>query len=201
VPLQDFQLTDILFGRELWQRIRIPVIGTFLFIQMGIFILYIFLPNSLVAKLLDPFQRTIGFLCLYQGYGVFSPNPAITNAHTVAKVEYEDGSERLYPLIRIDRLSLLDKLTQERHRKFLEDNLPQGTNVRLLADVARWVARQCNDLKPAEQDSKNLPNKPKLVTLIYFFSEVPPINEHKPNVPHSSKRILISYPVQPEDLK
>ncbi len=195
----DFQLTDILFGRERWERIRIPVIGTFLFFQIGVFILYIFMPNALVGKLLDPFQRTVGFLCLYQGYGVFSPNPAITNSHIMATVLYDDGTTRLYPMIRIDRLSLLDKLTQERHRKFLEDNIPQGTNVRLLADVARFVARQCNNLKAV--DASGTPNKPRLVTLIYFFSEVPPITEHKPNVPHFNKRILISYPVEKEDLE
>ena len=157
------------------------------------------MPNAVVAKLLDPFQRVVGFLCLYQAYGVFSPNPSVSNSHITATVLYDDGSIRLYPLIRIDRLSLLDKLTQERHRKFLEDNLPQGTNVRLLADVARFVARRCDNLKVL--DASGIPNRPRLVTLIYFISEVPPITEHKPNVPHFNKRILISYPVEKKDLE
>ncbi|MDZ4832888.1 MAG: hypothetical protein SGJ27_03720 [Candidatus Melainabacteria bacterium] len=196
----DFQFTDILVSRETWQKIRVPVIGTFLFLQLSVFYLYLFLPNQVAAKLLEPVQRTLGFLCLYQGYGVFSPNPAITNSHILATVTYDDNSSRLYPLVRIDRITLLEKLTQERHRKFLEDNIPQAANIRLLNDVARFVARQCDDLKPVDSSGSKPRIRPQKVTLIYYFSEVPAITDHKPNVPHFNKRILCTYPVQEEDL-
>lgn len=180
-----------------WQKIRIPVIGTFLFIQLSIFYFYLFLPNQVCAKLVEPFQKIYVFFCLYQGYGVFAPNPATNNSHIIASVMYEDGSTRLYPMIRLDRVSLVDKLVRERHRKFLEDNLPQPGNIRLLDDVARFVARQCNDLKPAENGKS--PLKPKFVTLIYFWSEVPALANKQPNFPHFNKKTLCTYTVKDED--
>jgi hypothetical protein len=182
-----------------WQKIRIPIIGTFLFIQLSVFYFYLFLPNQVCAKIVEPFQKIYVFFDLYQGYGVFAPNPATNNSHITATVMYEDGSIRIYPLMRIERVSLLEKLIRERHRKFLEDNIPQPANIRLLDDVARFVARQCNDVKPTENGKPAL--KPKIVTLIYFWSEIPPIASNKPNARQFNKRILCTYPVHPEDLQ
>ena len=182
-----------------WQNIRVPIIGTFLFFQLSIFYLYLFLPNQVCAKLVEPFQKFYVFFSLFQAYGVFSPNPAIANSHIIASVMYDDGSTRLYPMLRINRMGLIEKIVRERHRKFLEDNIPQPTNAKLLDDLARFVARQCNDLKPS--DSGKPPRTPVYVTLIYYWSEVPPIIRQKPNVPHFNSRVLCSYPVIPEDLK
>lgn len=193
-----FQFTDFFMDRATWQKVRKPIISTVILFQFTAFILYLLLPNMVMAKLTEPFQRYLAFFCLYQGYGVFSPSPSTVNSHMVGLVSYQDGSTKLYAFPRLERISLLRKLTQERYRKFTEDNLPHPSYTNLVADVARYVARKCDVFKP---DANGFSNRPRLVILFNYYSEVPPLHKHAPNPPHFKVRSLCSYLVKEEDLE
>jgi hypothetical protein len=198
VSESKFTFTDLFLSNETWQKVRKPIISTSLFCLLYSFILYLLLPNEVIARLLEPFQKFLSFFCLYQGYGVFSPTPSIRNSHMVAIVFYEDGASRLFALPRLNRVSLLNKLTEERYRKFLEDNLPNPSNSSIVDDVARFVARKCDVFRSADGGSRN---SPKLVILANYYSDVPPIHQQKPNPRHFNVKVLCSYRVTEDDLK
>jgi hypothetical protein len=170
-----------------------------LFCVLGSFILYLLLPNLVLARVVEPFQKFLSFFCLYQGYGVFAPNPSTRNSHLVGVVIYDDGTSRLYSFPRLERISMLEKLTQERYRKFLEDNLPNPTNAHIVKDVARFVARKCDVFKGSS--GSDTPNRPKIVMLINLWADVPPIHAGTHSPSHYNLRVLCSYPVAKEDLE
>lgn len=192
-----FQFIDIFFSRELWEKIRRPIISVGLFCVLMSFILYLMLPNLVLARVVEPYQKFLSYFSLYQGYGVFAPNPTVRNSHLVGIIYYEDGTMRLYKFPRLERISMLEKLTQERYRKFTEDNLPNPANNHILKDVAVYIARKCNTFE--SQDGVS--NRPKYVLIQQFYSEVPPIHLRLPSPSHFNVKTLCSYSITKEDLE
>lgn len=197
VSESGFQFTDLFFSRKLWQRIRKPLISTGLFVILSTFIIYLLLPNLVLARLVEPLHKFIAFFNLAQGYGVFAPNPTTKNSHIVGVVFYTDGSSRLYEFPRLDRISMTNKLWKERYRKFLEDNIPQKRNAHLVNDVARFVARE-TDIFPKNSSTSN---RPETVMLLNYYAEAPPIHAHKHSPSHFNMRVLCTYSVTREDLQ
>ncbi|MBX9667187.1 MAG: hypothetical protein K2X93_06190 [Candidatus Obscuribacterales bacterium] len=195
------QFTDLLIDRGTWQVIRKPIITLFLLIHLGSFLICLFLPNVVAARLLEPIQRYLAYMSLWQGYGVFSPTPSIRNSHLVAVVTYQDGSIRYFPLQRLDRSSMLEKLSQERFRKYLEDNIPNPACEFLLGDLCRYVARAVDVYKPIKVKGVIKENRPLTVTLIKLYSMIPPIQEKKPNPPHNEAKVLATFAIEKDDLQ
>ncbi len=195
------QFTDLLVDRETWHAIRKPIITVFLLLHLVSFFICLLLPNHLAGKLLDPMQRYLAYMSLWQGYGVFAPTPSITNSHLVALVTYQDGSVRVYPLPRLDRSSMIEKLTQERFRKYLEDNIPNPACDFLLGDLCRFVARAVDVYKPKKVNGVVQENRPATVTLIKLYSMIPPIQDKKPNPPHHEAKVLATFNIEKDDLQ
>lgn len=165
--------------------------------MLSTFIIYLLQPNLVLARLLEPHNKVITFFNLAQGYGVFAPNPATNSSHMIGVVFYTDGSSRLYDFPRMERSSMVEKLKNERFRKFLVDNIPSKRNAFMVNDVAKFVARQC-DIFPKNASTSN---RPKSVILLNFFAEAPPIHLKQRNPSHFNAQVLCSYPVSKEDLE
>src|SRR5262249_24416916 len=157
---------DLLISEKRWEEIRKPLIGLFLTFHFGLILLFFAKGMPVPMAVVHSFRRYFLFTGLAQDYGVFAPSPRQSNVHLMATVIFADGSMRLYPFPRIDRLPLTEKLTKERYRKFLEDNAVwDDTSAWIINDVARFAARQC-DVFPH--------NRPKTVVLIRYVGNVPP---------------------------
>ena|SRR5450432_3036554 len=77
---------------------------------------------------------------LFQSWDMFSPQPQTTNGYLEAIVLYGDGSTQIWSFPRMDLLSLREKYSKERYRKFVEVLLDDKNSI-LWPDVARHVAR------------------------------------------------------------
>jgi hypothetical protein len=77
---------------------------------------------------------------LFQSWDMFSPQPETTNSYLEAIVIYKDGSTQIWSFPRMELLSLTNRYSKERYRKFVEVLL-DDKNSALWPDVARYVAR------------------------------------------------------------
>ena len=77
---------------------------------------------------------------LFQSWDMFSPQPETTNGYLEAIVLYKDGSTQIWSFPRMDLLSLTNRYSKERYRKFVEVIL-DDKNSAVWPDVARYVAR------------------------------------------------------------
>lgn len=127
---------------------------------------------------------------LFQSWDMFAPNPKSVNSYIEGAVIYRDGHTKIWKFPRMEQLSLTQRYSKERYRKFVE-NLDKDTNAPLWPDAARHIARLNNDVA----------NPPEFVILVRHWSEIIPPSE----VPHRQEswhaQVLFSYSVQPKDLK
>ncbi|MGD9684947.1 MAG: hypothetical protein AB7W16_27590 [Candidatus Obscuribacterales bacterium] len=178
------KLLDIVLWRDLWRICRKPLITLFVFGNFGLIFLCFQMDNILADELLKPFKGYFLFFGLEQRYNVFAPTPRRTNLNVIAQVTYQDGSTRIFDFPRMDRLSLLEKLRKERWRKFLNDNIASRRFPYLYNDVALWAARQSDIYRD---------NRPVLVTLLSFVSDIPTLSmsgilqEHARNLANTEK--------------
>jgi hypothetical protein len=200
----DFQCTDLFISRQLWERIRKPVISAFLALHLTVFIIYVSLPNQTFSKFIEPVQKYFVFLALFQGYGVFAPSPRVANLHVAALITFQDGSVMYYPCPRLERASQVEKLTAERYRKYFEDNLYNQFNKYIHKDLVRYLARKSDTLKEEQ-------NRPARVTLLRLQGIIPhiadltetgqgPLRPSKPNEPHGDYFVEGTYKITPEDV-
>jgi hypothetical protein len=117
---------------------------------------------------------------------MFSPQPKFVNTYLEAIVLYNDGNTRIFRFPRMEQLSLTQRYSKERYRKFSE-TLIQDANSPLWPDVAKRIAR-LNNTGPAPL---------KMVMLVKYWS---PINPRNPN-PTWDEDIFYTYSVQPGDLQ
>lgn len=209
----SFHPVHLMFGEDLWQSIRKPLISVFIIIHFWMIISYMLPLNPVVGILQRPFNKYMWFIGLWQTFAVFAP-PRQNNVHLIALITYKDGTTRIYPLPRVDRIPLFDKLRKERFRKFLDDNAawPEFYRPFLVKDIARFAARQCDLFKGNESAPANPPHS---VSLIRFHSDVPllkaptlsvmqtsdPLAQAPKNRPHTDMRLILHYYVNEDDLK
>lgn len=153
-------------SRNLWLKIRKPVILFFVFFHFYLIILIFMSPNLMAEKMLEPFYRYTFFIGIEQGFNVFAPSPRQNNNHVLATITYENGATEVTTLPRMERYPQVQKLFHERYRKFLSDNVTSGFYPFLYKDIAFWVARKHNTMKN---------NPPKVVTLFSYTSQIPPM--------------------------
>src|ERR1700723_3937488 len=63
---------------------------------------------------------------LFQAWDMFSPMPKATNTYLEAVIIYKDGSTQMWDFPRMELLSLSQKYSKERYRKFVEILLDQN---------------------------------------------------------------------------
>jgi len=164
--------------------------------------------NPLVGYLQRPLNKYMNFVGIWQTYSVFAP-PRSNNLHLIAIVTYKDGTTRIYPLPRVDRMPLFDKVRKERFRKYLEDNAA-WTEVYgsfLVKDLARYIGRESDVFKGSQA------NPPHSVSLIRLHSELPvmrapanglssnPLARAPNNRPHTDMKLILHYYLSEDDLK
>lgn len=126
---------------------------------------------------------------LFQSWDMFAPQPKSANDYIQAVIITHDGKLHTWKFPRMEQLSLFQRYSKERYRKFAE-NLEDSKNEVLWPDVSRHLARSYDSVT----------NPPEIVMLIRYWSEMAP-----PDRPHSVEpekaHIFFEYSVKPEDLR
>jgi hypothetical protein len=76
--------------------------------------------NSRYLKTFPPVAVWLFVTGTWQYWDMFAPNPLGTDSWVDAEIIYKDGSHKFYLYPRMYALSLLEKMPQERFRKYLE---------------------------------------------------------------------------------
>jgi len=174
------------------RRVRIAVSAFIAFHLFCIVIWALPLDTALVVQCREAVKGYVLWTGLFQKWDMFAPDPSKLNNYVGAVVTYRDGSKSEWDFPRMEKLGIVDKYFKERYRKYASDNLRLDTRSGLWPDAARYVAR-VND-KPA--------NPPVEVTLVRYWSEVPPPGPHGDAPPSPwSEYPFFRYTVQPGDLK
>jgi hypothetical protein len=127
---------------------------------------------------------------LFQTWDMFSPVPETTNSYMEAIIIYKDGQTQTWSFPRMELLTLTDRYSKERYRKFVEVVL-DDKNSALWPDVARYVARLPGIREKSPQN---------ILLLVRWSTMVPqpdgtitrtPLDEH----------VFYRYKVTPEDLQ
>lgn len=148
----------------LWQRIRKPVLSSFIvFTVTGIALV---LSPTFAGRdvLLAYFSRYLFATGLWQGKGVFVPRPHVYNLKFSAEITYADGSKKIWECPQMQKLSLLERFQKERYRKWSRQNMDTNTPMRWWPDTAIYIAR----INPKEN------TRPVEVKLIRTRDETPP---------------------------
>jgi hypothetical protein len=127
---------------------------------------------------------------LFQDWNMFSPMPKATNTYLQAVIIYKDGSTQMWDFPRMELLTLAQKYSKERYRKFVEILLDQR-NAALRPDVARYVARL-----PGIRE-KN----PQQVWLMVKWSNILPNGDGTFTRTPLDQDVFFRYDVQSEDLQ
>jgi hypothetical protein len=176
-----------------WERMRIPVISTFLIFYIYGITLWLLLPSPRRDAILKPVEPLITYTGLWQGWTMFSPDPRMVNLDLDAIITYSDGTTTVWQYPRVDKLAFFEKMLKERYRKFGYDHLNWAAEKILWPDFARWVARINNSGGPT----------PVKVQLERHWAHVPPPEKGigNPLPPHANQYLFFTYEVKPEDLQ
>jgi hypothetical protein len=149
-------------------------------------------PSSVRERFLKPIKPLIEYCGLWQTYVVFAPNPRTINSDLEARISFSDGSTEVWKYPRVESYGLVERISQERFRKFGYDHLNEDKGAVLRPDLARYVARL--------YDSPT--RHPVLVKLVRHWAVIPPPEEGigKPLPPHLRFQVFLIYQVRPADL-
>ncbi|MBV9405129.1 MAG: hypothetical protein JO211_07275 [Acidobacteriaceae bacterium] len=168
---------------------RIAISAFLLFHILAITCWSVPLSTPLIAAMRNVIRPYLVWSGLFQSWDTFAPSPKSINSYVDAIVIYKDGRTETWKFPRMEQLSLTERYSEERYRKFVE-NLKEDTNAGLWPDVARHIARAHNDAS----------NPPQTVMLIRHWSDIVP----RTDAAHESERwhiqIFYEYNVKPEDL-
>src|ERR1700728_2803600 len=126
------------FGLKKWQYIAINTFLIFHILAISCWCMPLSSPFIAVCR--DALRPYFVWSGLFQSWDMFSPLPKATNAYMEALVLYKDGSTTMWSFPRMEQLSLTDRYSKERYRKFVETVLVESSSP-LWPDVARYVAR------------------------------------------------------------
>ncbi|HEY0701708.1 MAG TPA: hypothetical protein VGD60_02975 [Candidatus Acidoferrales bacterium] len=138
-------------------------------------------------ELVRPYMLWSG---LFQAWNMFSPVPKGTNTYLQAVIIYKNGETQMWDFPRMELLSLTQKYSQERHRKFVEILLDED-NAALRPDVARYVARM-----PGIREKD-----PQQILLMVKWSNIIPNGDGTFTRTPLDQDVFFRYDVQPEDLR
>ena len=126
------------FGLKKWQYIAINAF--LIFHTVAICCWCMPFGSPFIAACRETLRPYFVWSGLFQSWDMFSPLPKSANAYMEALVLYQDGSTTIWSFPRMEQLTLTEKYSKERYRKFMESVLDEK-NATLWPDVARHVAR------------------------------------------------------------
>ena len=156
-----------------WHKVRTFVLSAF--ICWHLFCLFVwvsppFPQQEQLATLVRPYFMFFG---LWQTWKVFAPDPKDWNVYMSAIIVLQDGTTKTWEFPRMDKLSLWERMKQERFRKWANDSVNDEKNAVIWNDTAIYIAR-LNNSDPA--------NPPVAVTLLRNNSWIQaPSGERKPS--------------------
>src|SRR5438874_1355626 len=144
-----------------WKRGALNV-----FIAAHLVMLFIWgLPDNAFRRYMaHPYEKYILFTGLSHVWGMFAPKPLDINFDVRATVKYKDGSSAEWIAPRMEELSVAQRFTKERFRKWRE-RIRADDHRMVWDDTSRWIARQMN------HDPQNPPVQ---VQLTRWWVDIPP---------------------------
>lgn len=133
--------------------------------------------NEIVASLYRPIDSYLSFFSLYQSWKMFSPNPARTNVHLTAEVEFDDGSTDVYYFPDASKMNLTDKYTHGERYRVITEAIRKDVNSHLWADTSKFALRKLKE--------NNFHKIPMKVHLYRHWNIIPDMD--KQFIPHLSK--------------
>jgi hypothetical protein len=177
-----------LFGLKKWQYIAISTFLIFHILAISCWCMPLSSPFIAVCR--DALRPYFVWSGLFQSWDMFSPLPKATNSYLEALVLYKDGSTKIWSFPRMEQLTLTEKYSKERYRKFVETIL-DNTNAALWPDVARYVARL-----PEIREGQ-----PQKVMLVVKWSAIVRQPDGTFTRAPWDEHVFYSYDVKPEDLQ
>lgn len=135
------------------------------------------LEKEFVARIYGPVDSYLSFFSLYQSWTMFSPNPARTNIHLTAEVEFDDGSRDTYYFPDASRMSLSEKYSNGERFRVISEAIRRDSNSFLWKDASKFALRKLKD--------KNFHKVPLKVQLFRHWNTIPDIE--KEFIPHLTK--------------
>jgi hypothetical protein len=177
-----------LYGLKKWQYIAI---NTFLMFHiLAITCWCMPLSSPFIGVCRDALRPYFVWSGLFQSWDMFSPQPKATNSYMEALVLYKDGSTKIWSFPRMEQLTLTEKYSKERYRKFVETIL-DNKNAALWPDVARYVA-QLPEIRAGQ---------PQKVMLVAKWSDIVRQDDGTFTRAPWDEHVFYSYDVKPEDLQ
>jgi hypothetical protein len=169
---------------------RIAINGFLLFHLLGVTFWSLPLVNPLTMAVRNAIRPYFLWSGLFQSWDTFSPSPKTVNSYVTAVVLFKDGNTRNWEFPRMEQISLTQRYSKERYRKFVE-NLKDDTNAALWPDAARYVARRNN----------TGPSPVRMVLLVRHWSDIVPRNDDSYTPAPWDAHLFYGYTVQPGDLE
>jgi len=123
-----------------------------------------------------------------QGWGMFAPDPYSLDVYVEARVHYADGSTKIWPFPRMNKMSFWQRYGKERWRKYIEVAHQDSWNF-LWPVMGRYAARENNT---------NPNNPPVTVDLIRHFRLVRAPDQAPANF---NAYQFTTVDIKPEDLR
>jgi hypothetical protein len=134
---------------------------------------------------------------LIQHWSLFAPDVRELNYHTLAYIEYKDGTIKCYELPRAQKMKGFERFRAEKKRKLFGDCLSWPNYSNFLPSVCRFIAR-------ANFNSQEPDNPPVKITIGHLSQEIQNSNV-KPWIyrnelkEHTDKKIIFVYNTTPAD--
>ncbi len=94
--------------------------------------------RSPISKISEKWLNLSG---LWQGWGMFAPNPIKEDIYVSAKISLADSSSVAWELSRMEEMGFLERYRKERWRKWASDNLRLDSSKELWPSAAEWIAK------------------------------------------------------------
>ncbi len=178
------------------EKVGVTLFLLFFFVVVGAWLLDEWVPfKNDITEITKWPMNSLGWT---QHWGLFSPGIRQSNYHSIALIEFADGSCKLYefPRTNVDLYDYSTHFGGEKKRKLFGDNFLWEGWEQFLPPICRFVARANND--PT--------NPPRKVTLFWQYADTPaPDPNHwkfRDQMPyHTDRRIKFIYNVIPQDLQ
>ena len=177
-----------LYGMKKWQYITINTFLIFHILAISCWCMPLSSPFIGVCR--DALRPYFVWSGLFQSWDMFSPQPKAGNSYLEALILYKDGSTKIWSFPRMEQLTLTEKYSKERYRKFVE-TLLDNKNADLWPDVARYVARL-----PEIREGQ-----PQKVMLVAKWSDIVRQPDGTFTRAPWDENVFYSYDVKPEDLQ
>jgi hypothetical protein len=177
-----------LYGMKKWQYVTINTFLIFHILAISCWCMPLSSPFIGVCR--DALRPYFVWSGLFQSWDMFSPQPKAGNSYLEALILYKDGSTKIWSFPRMEQLTLTEKYSKERYRKFVE-TLLDNKNADLWPDVARYVARL-----PEIREGQ-----PQKVMLVAKWSDIVRQPDGTFTRAPWDENVFYSYDVKPEDLQ